>query len=130
MTDRGVSALLSDNVKLGADIGVAAGPVGMGAAAATANLSADILSFSRSKGLFAGISLDGAIVKVRNGLNQAYYDEKVTPTDILFARRTVRNHQSEHLLSVVSRDTARKLQKRLECVPPVPGGLLRVSLLP
>ena len=66
MTDRGVSALLSPSVKLGANVGVAAGPVGVGASAATANISADILTFALSKGLYAGISLDGAAVTVRD----------------------------------------------------------------
>ena len=55
MTDRGVNALLESSVKLGADVAVAVGPVGIGAAASTANLSADIVSFSRSKGLFGGV---------------------------------------------------------------------------
>jgi SH3 domain-containing YSC84-like protein 1 len=106
MTDRGVTALLSDSVKLGADVGVAAGPVGIGASAATANLSADIVSFARSKGLFAGISLDGALVKVRGSLNDAYYSAKVSPTDILVKRR-VANRHSEHLISAVSTDAAK-----------------------
>jgi len=65
MTERGVSSFLASNVKLGADAGIAAGPVGIGAAAASANLSADILSFSRSEGLYGGISLEGAVVKTR-----------------------------------------------------------------
>jgi lipid-binding SYLF domain-containing protein len=106
MTDRGVNAMLSSSVKLGADVGIAVGPVGMGASAATANVSADILSFARSKGLFAGISLDGAVVKVRNGWNHAYYSAQVTPTDIL-VKRTVANHQSGPLISAISKD-ARK----------------------
>ena len=106
MTDRGVDALLSDSVKLGADVGVAAGPVGIGASASTANLSADIISFARSKGLFAGISLDGALVKVRGGLNDAYYRAKVMPTDIL-VKRTVANRHSERLISTLSADAAK-----------------------
>jgi lipid-binding SYLF domain-containing protein len=106
MTDRGVNALLSDSVKLGGDVGVAAGPVGVGAAAATDNLSADIVSFARSKGLFAGISLDGALVKVRHSLNDAYYGRKVSPIDIL-VKRTVANHHSERLISAVSMDAAK-----------------------
>ncbi|HEY3277999.1 MAG TPA: lipid-binding SYLF domain-containing protein [Syntrophorhabdaceae bacterium] len=84
MSERGVTALLNNSVKLGGDVGVAAGPVGIGAAASTANLSADIISFSRSKGLFGGISLDGAVVAVRAGLNEAYYGgKKLGPVDIL-----------------------------------------------
>jgi SH3 domain-containing YSC84-like protein 1 len=108
MTERGVTALLNSSVKLGADVGVAAGPIGMGAAASTANLSADIISFSRSKGLFGGISLDGAVVKVRNGLNEAYYSkEKLSPTDILI-RRTVMSKRSAVLLEEVSREASKK----------------------
>jgi lipid-binding SYLF domain-containing protein len=66
MTERGVSAMLGSTVKLGADASVALGPVGAGAAAATAALSADILAFSRAKGLYGGISVDGAVIAVRS----------------------------------------------------------------
>jgi lipid-binding SYLF domain-containing protein len=61
LTDRGVASLLSTSAKLGADVGIAVGPVGAGAEAATANLSADLVSYSRAKGLYAGISLEGAV---------------------------------------------------------------------
>jgi SH3 domain-containing YSC84-like protein 1 len=108
MTDRGVMSLLGNSVKLGGDVGVAAGPVGMGAAAATANLSADILSFSRSKGLYAGISLDGAVVAVRGALNDAYYGKKgVLPKDIL-VRHNMANPQAAALVADVSRSAAQK----------------------
>jgi lipid-binding SYLF domain-containing protein len=102
MTDRGVNALLESSIKLGADVGVAAGPVGMGAAASTANLSADIISFSRSKGLFGGISVDGAVVKTRSDWNEVYYGAVVTPVDI-FRKRIAGNPHSAGLLSVVSK---------------------------
>ena len=92
MTDRGVTALLSSSVKLGADVGIAVGPVGAGADASTANLSVDILTFSRSKGLYGGASLEGAIVKVRESLNQAYYGKNVNPSDILVARTVSSGH--------------------------------------
>ncbi|HEY3275800.1 MAG TPA: lipid-binding SYLF domain-containing protein [Syntrophorhabdaceae bacterium] len=108
MTERGVTALLSSSVKLGADVGVAVGPIGAGAAASTANLSADIISFSRSKGLFGGISLDGAVVTVRDKLNGAYYGKKkVTPTDILI-RRNVTSPRSTALLADVAKEAAKK----------------------
>jgi len=107
MTERGVKALLGSSVKLGADVGIAMGPVGTGVSAATANLSADILSFARAKGVFAGISLDGAIVKVREGLNEAYYGKKVDPVDILI-KRDVKNRQAEGLLKAVSKAAYRK----------------------
>ena len=108
MTDRGVKSLLTNSAKLGADVGIAAGPVGMGAAAATANLSADILSFSRSKGLYGGVALDGAVVAVRGALNDAYYGKKgVSPTDIL-VRHDVTNSQAMGLIEDVTKSAAQK----------------------
>lgn len=101
MTDRGVKAFLADSLKLGADIGVALGPVGAGAAAATQNLSADIISFSRSKGAYAGISVEGAVVTTRNDWNRAYYHKEVTPKDILILQN-VSNPQSQALVKNVA----------------------------
>ncbi len=105
MSQRGVTSLLGNSVKLGGNIGVAAGPVGLGASAATANLSVDILSFSRSKGLYGGISLEGAVVAVRPALNEAYYGHTVTPTDIL-VRRDVKNSQAARLIEDIARAAA------------------------
>ena len=111
MTERGVNALMGNSVKLGGDVGVAAGPIGIGAAASTANLSADIISFSRSKGLYGGIALDGAVVAVRDALNQAYYGKQVTPTDILI-RHEVRNPQAAGLIQAVAKSAAQKSAAR------------------
>jgi len=72
LTERGVAALLSTSTKLGANAGVALGPVGAGAEAATANLSADIISYSRAKGLYAGLSLDGAVVATRGWTERSW----------------------------------------------------------
>jgi lipid-binding SYLF domain-containing protein len=105
MTERGATALMGNSFKLGADVGVAAGPVGMGAQAATANLSADILSFSRSKGLYGGVSLDGAVMAVRAGLNEAFYGEKASPTDI-FVRHDVKNSQAACLIQGLKKSAA------------------------
>ncbi|MFH1243900.1 MAG: lipid-binding SYLF domain-containing protein [Pseudomonadota bacterium] len=107
MTDRGVTAFLSNSIKLGGDVGLAVGPFGAGAAASTANLSADILSFSRSKGLYGGVSLDGAVVATRDGLNDAYYGKKVNSTDIL-VRHSVENQESAGLINEVDKATAAK----------------------
>jgi len=107
MTDRGVTAFLSNNLKLGADIGLAAGPVGAGAAAATANLSADIISFSRSKGAFGGVAFNGAVVAVRDALNLAYYGRKVSPTDIL-VRKNVSNPKAARLLEEIRKATRKQ----------------------
>ena len=100
MTERGVTTLLQSSVKLGADVGIAAGPYGAGAQAATANISADILAFSRSKGLYGGVSLDGAVVDVRDSLNKAYYGKPVTPTDILVKRDVSNAHANKLRASV------------------------------
>jgi len=102
MSERGVAAFQASSVKLGGDVGVAVGPFGGGAAAATANLSADIVSYARSKGLYGGISLDGAVVATRDGLNKAYYGKDVTPTDILI-RRTVENPQAAGLVGLIAK---------------------------
>jgi len=102
MTERGVTTLLQNSVKLGADVGIAAGPYGAGAQAATANISADILAFSRSKGLYGGISLDGAVVDVRDSLNRAYYGKSVTPADI-FVKKNASNAHADKLRESVAR---------------------------
>jgi SH3 domain-containing YSC84-like protein 1 len=102
LTERGMTSLLATSAKLGADVGLALGPFGAGAEAATANLSADIISYSRSKGLYAGISLEGAVVGSRGSLNKAYYGKEVSPADILL-HRTVSNAQAASLLSAVKR---------------------------
>lgn len=103
MSDRGVSTMLKSSVKLGADTSVAAGPVGAGATAETANVSADILSFARAKGLYAGASLEGAVMSKREGLNEAYYSKSdITPTEILIKGAPV-NSQAAPLKAEVSK---------------------------
>jgi lipid-binding SYLF domain-containing protein len=102
LTDRGLSSLLSTSSKLGADIGVTFGPLGVGAEAASANLSADLVSYSRSKGLYAGLSVNGAVVATRGALNEAFYGREVTPTAILI-QREVTNPQAAPLLEAVAK---------------------------
>lgn len=98
MTDRGMESLLTSSFKLGADVTLAAGPVGGGATAKTA----DILSYSRSKGAFVGMSLDGAVVKTRDARNEAYYGKAVSPTDII-VRKSVSNPQADNLRKSVTK---------------------------
>ena len=102
LTERGVSALLSPSTKLGVDTAIAAGPVGAGASASTAGLSADVVSYARTKGLYAGMSLQGAVVGTRGALNQAYYGQAASPTDILI-RRTVSNPQAAGLIEALTK---------------------------
>jgi lipid-binding SYLF domain-containing protein len=86
MTQRGVENILSTSVKLGGDLTVAAGPIGAGAKAQTA----DILAFSRSRGLYGGISLEGAVLKARHSWNRGYYGADVRPLDVIFLDKVSR----------------------------------------
>ncbi len=84
MNERGMRRLLEDKVTLGAEATVAAGPVGRQTAASTdVQLSAEILSYSRSKGLFAGIALHGATMRPDNDVNEELYGTKLTNREIL-----------------------------------------------
>jgi lipid-binding SYLF domain-containing protein len=84
MTDKGLDAILKDNVKLGGDASIAVGPVGAGASAATTtNLDADVVSFARSKGLYGGVSFEGAVVANRAEWNEAYYGRKLSGPEIV-----------------------------------------------
>ena len=84
MNDRALQSLLSDKFKLGADASVAAGPVGRNASADTdLKLNAEILSYSRAKGVFAGVSLNGAVVKADQSADEAMYGQNVNRHAIL-----------------------------------------------
>lgn len=84
MNPEGARKLVQDSVKLGAELSVAAGPVGRTAAGATdAQLHAEILSYSRTRGLFAGASLDGAVIKQDRDDNRKLYGRNVTAKQIL-----------------------------------------------
>lgn len=84
MNRRGLDRLLSDKVTLGADASIAAGPVGRSASAATdAQLSAEMLSYSRSQGLFAGINLSGGVLKADKDGNARAYGSVVEPRDVV-----------------------------------------------
>ena len=105
MTQKGIDSLMSTTLKLGADASVAVGPIGRGVEGSTApNLSVDLLSFSKAKGLFAGISLEGAVVAARDALNTSYYKAPTKTIDIL-VRRNVSNPQADPLLAVVKKAT-------------------------
>ena len=90
MNDHALQSLLSDKFKIGADATVAAGPVGRQAAAGTdVRLNAEILSYSRSKGVFAGVSLDGAVVQADHSGDKAMYGSDVTRQEILHGKVAV-----------------------------------------
>lgn len=90
MNRRGVDKLLQDKVALGAGASVAAGPVGRDAKAETdAQMSAEILSYSRSQGAFAGIDLSGGVLQPEKTANVNLYGPNVNPRDVLFGRTQV-----------------------------------------
>jgi lipid-binding SYLF domain-containing protein len=83
MNPRGATAILSSKVKLGADASAAAGPKGRDLEAATdVTLRAEMLTYSRSRGLFAGISFEGSTLRSDNNANESVYHKKRNATDI------------------------------------------------
>jgi SH3 domain-containing YSC84-like protein 1 len=104
MTTKAVDSLLSSSFKLGGDVSVALGPVGMGAKAnaTVPDVTADFVSFAKSKGLYAGLNLEGAVVAVRDSLNKAYYGKAVTPADIL-VKRDVDNRGAADIRATLKR---------------------------
>ncbi len=85
-SQRALDSLYANQFKLGADGSITAGPVGKGAALA---FTTDMVSFSRSKGAFIGVSLEGSVLDVRDSLNRAYYKAQVSPLDILARNKAV-----------------------------------------
>ena len=96
MTERGLTNLLNPSAKLGVDMSVTGGPVGAGLRGETAGISADIITFSRAKGLYLGVSVEGGTVWTRDGFNTAYFGKPVTATDILI-RGSATNPQADPL---------------------------------
>ena len=84
MNDQGAKSLMNNKVKLGADASIAAGPVGRTAEASTnARMQAQMLSYSRSRGVFGGVSLSGATLRPDDDANKNLYGKKVTPQEIM-----------------------------------------------
>jgi lipid-binding SYLF domain-containing protein len=99
MTEKGLNSLLANSVKLGGDASIAAGPVGAGA---NSDITTDFVAFSRSKGLYGGLNLEGSVISPANDWNNAYYGKTVLPPDIL-VRGDARNPQGEQLAADISR---------------------------
>ena len=108
MTDKGVNSLFADSVKIGGDASVAAGPVGAGA---KADITTDFIAFSRGKGLYGGLNLDGTVISVANTWNESYYGRGVLPPDILL-RASVHNVQADRLAAALSRATTQRTSLR------------------
>jgi lipid-binding SYLF domain-containing protein len=99
MTDKGLQSLMSDSFKMGPDASVAAGPVGAGA---KADIISDLVTYSRSKGIYGGVNLDGTVVATSDEWNKAYYKKPVSASDILVAQKA-HNTGANKLLADVGR---------------------------
>jgi lipid-binding SYLF domain-containing protein len=98
--------MLKDNLKLGADAGAVAGPVGRRVEAGT-NLTFDspIYSYSRNKGVFAGVALDGSVLAVDDSANQEVYGKDLTGTDILLGEKAAVNDITRPFVEALKRNT-------------------------
>ena len=110
MNPRGARAILNNKVKLGADASAAAGPKGRNAEASTdVTLRAEVLTYSRARGLFAGISLAGSTVRPDNGANEKVYGKKVEATDIIFKGKVAVPGPAQNLVAYLNQKTPKNL---------------------
>jgi lipid-binding SYLF domain-containing protein len=109
MNSKGVKSLLKSKVKLGADASAAAGPKGRAAGAATdATMRAEILTYSRARGLFAGVSLEGSTLRPDNGANKNLYGRKLTASEIVLKVKGV-PVEGQELVQLLQRASPRNL---------------------
>jgi len=102
MNESGARSVLSSKVKLGGDASVAAGPVGRDASAETdIVLRAEILSYSRAKGIFAGVSLEGSTMRSDDGANRALYGRDLSAREIVREGRVAPPASAHELLSIL-----------------------------
>jgi SH3 domain-containing YSC84-like protein 1 len=110
MNGRGAHSILNSKVKLGADASVAAGPKGRTAAAATdVTLRAEVLSYSRSRGLFAGVSLEGSTVRPDNDANERVYGKKLEAESIVFKGAVAVPPAAQRLVSYLNQKSPKNL---------------------
>ncbi|MGH9785789.1 MAG: lipid-binding SYLF domain-containing protein [Terriglobia bacterium] len=114
MNQDGVEKMLQDKFTLGADAAVAAGPVGRNATVATnAQMAAKILGYSRSKGLFAGLALNGAVLRPSGDDNEALYGRKVSPRDLLIAGTIAAPASAQPLIQLLTRASSGQSRRPL-----------------
>lgn len=105
-TPKGVEGINGGKVTLGADASVAAGPVGRQAEAATdASFKAEVYSYSRSRGVFAGLALDGTVISIDDGANAEFYGKPVAAGDIIAGTVTSSDPAAQRFLSAVATST-------------------------
>jgi SH3 domain-containing YSC84-like protein 1 len=112
MNESGARSVLSSKVKLGGDASIAAGPVGRAASAETdIVLNAEILSYSRAKGLFAGVSLEGSTVRSDDGANKALYGKELSAKDIVRLGKVAPPASARRLLGILRRASPAHVSK-------------------
>jgi len=112
MNESGARSVLSSKVKLGGDASIAAGPVGRAASAETdIVLNAEILSYSRAKGLFAGVSLEGSTVRSDDGANKALYGKELSAKEIVREGKVPPPAAARGLLALLNRTTPKHVRK-------------------
>jgi lipid-binding SYLF domain-containing protein len=110
MNPKGATSLLSSKVKLGGDASAAAGPKGRTASAATdIVMKAEVLSYSRSRGLFAGVSLEGSTLRSDGGANENLYGRSLSAKDIIRDHRVSTPGSAHALVSILNQKTPRNL---------------------
>lgn len=113
MSPRSAENILTSKVKLGGDASAAAGPVGRNASAETdVTLRAEILSYSRARGLFAGISLAGSTLRPDNDANKKLYGKDVPAKDIVFKRAVVAPASARVLLATLNKRSPKNMSDK------------------
>jgi lipid-binding SYLF domain-containing protein len=108
MNESGARGILASKVKLGGDASAAASPVGRDSSAETdASLRSEILSYSRARGLFAGVSLEGSTIRPDNGDNRRVYGKKIPAKDIVLSEMVSVPPAAEKLISTLDARTPR-----------------------
>ena len=112
MNSRGANALLKSKVKLGADASAAAGPKGRATGAATdASMHAEILTYSRARGLFAGVSLEGASLRPDDDANQEVYGLEISVRDIVLASKVAAPGAANKLVALLQEASPKNLSE-------------------
>jgi len=112
MSAKSASSILESKVKLGGDVSAAAGPVGRNVSAETdVSLRAEILSYSRARGLFAGISLAGSTLRPDNDANKKLYGKEVSAKDIVFGKAVPAPKSASVLLATLTKKSPKNTSK-------------------
>jgi lipid-binding SYLF domain-containing protein len=105
-TVKGIESLLKNTIKLGTDVSAAIGPKGGGIEGVTSmSIGMDFVTYARAKGIYAGVSIEGASISTRDDLNKAYYGSAVSPSDIVLVRSVKSHPQSQVLHQAVIKGT-------------------------